>query len=83
MSEAESAPEVRPGGVRTLPGGAMVGAAQCPVCQETPLQGRQTVCSAACRRTRSRQREADARDARDREVRALLEAALRKLGGAP
>jgi len=58
----------------------MVGPARCPICQKTPLQGRQTVCSAACRRTRSRQREAEARDARDREVRALLEAALCQLG---
>jgi len=59
----------------------MVGAARCPVCQKASLQGRQTVCSAACRRTRSRQREAEALRARDQEVRALLEAALRKLGG--
>jgi hypothetical protein len=54
---------------------------RCPICQARSLQGRQTVCSAACRRTRSRQRQAAAREARDQEVRALLEAALRKLEG--
>lgn len=48
---SESTPEARPGGVRTLRGGVMVGVARCPVCQKTPLQGRQTVCSAARPRT--------------------------------
>jgi hypothetical protein len=37
-------------------------------------------CSAKCRAMLSRRRREDARDARDREIRALLEAALRKLG---
>jgi predicted nucleic acid-binding Zn ribbon protein len=52
----------------------------CPVCRTTPLEGRQTVCSAACRRARSRQRSAAKLAARDQEIRALLEAALAKLG---
>jgi hypothetical protein len=43
------------------------------------LTGRQTVCSASCRRERTRRREEAAREARDREIRALLEDALRKL----
>jgi hypothetical protein len=36
-------------------------------------------CSASCRRERTRQREQAARDARDQEIRALLETALKKL----
>ncbi len=47
--------------------------------REHPLQGRQTVCSARCRRIRSRLREAEWRQARDREIRAHLEAAMRLL----
>ena len=43
------------------------------------LQGRQTVCSAACRRKRSRQREREQHETRAQEIRALLMAALRKL----
>lgn len=57
---------------------------RCPVCQEVDLTDRQTVCSAGCRRERTRQREQAATEARDREIRVLLEAALRKLqGGGP
>jgi hypothetical protein len=52
---------------------------RCPVCQAVDLTGRQTVCSARRRRERTRQREQATRQARDREIRALLEAALRKL----
>jgi predicted nucleic acid-binding Zn ribbon protein len=37
-------------------------------------------CSGKCRAVLSRRRREDARDVRDREVRALLEAALRTLG---
>lgn len=47
----------------------------CPVCGRTPLQGRQTVCGAACRAGRWRQR----RHTRDRELRTLLELALAKV----
>jgi hypothetical protein len=43
------------------------------------LTGRQTACSPACRRERSRRRERDRRQERDRAIRALLEAALKKL----
>jgi predicted nucleic acid-binding Zn ribbon protein len=51
----------------------------CPVCQTVGLQGRQTVCSAACRRVRSRQKQATRLAERDAEVRRLLETALRLL----
>jgi hypothetical protein len=76
MSEANAPPEVPPESVRT----PVVGSPRrCPVCQAVDLAGRQTVCSAACRRGRTRQRGMAARQARDREIRALLEMALRKL----
>jgi hypothetical protein len=39
------------------------------------LEGAQTACSAACRRRRSREREAAQRRARDRELVALLDQA--------
>jgi hypothetical protein len=57
----------------------VIGSGRCSVCEVVELRGRQTVCSAACRRERSRRREAERRQARDREIAALLEAALRKL----
>jgi hypothetical protein len=53
----------------------------CPICRRVALRGRQTVCSAACRRRRSREREASKRARRDQKIRALLGAALRKTGG--
>ena len=57
----------------------VLGSRLCPVWQKVDLTGRQTACSAACRRERTRQRETAARQARDREIRALLETALKKL----
>jgi hypothetical protein len=48
-------PEVGSESVRTLPQGILVGS-PCPICGQVALTGRQTVCSAACRRERSRQR---------------------------
>jgi hypothetical protein len=45
--------------------------------------GRQTACSARRRRERTRQREQAARQARDREIRALLETALKRLQEGP
>jgi len=58
----------------------MVGSRRrCPVCQKVDLTGRQTACSAACRRERTRQRETAARQARDREIQVLLGAAREKL----
>jgi predicted nucleic acid-binding Zn ribbon protein len=40
-------------------------------------------CSGKCRALLSRRRRDEGRQERDRELRALLEAALRKLGGSP
>ncbi len=75
MSAPDSRPQVPPETVRT----PVVGSSRCSVCEVTELRGRQTVCSAACRRERSRRREVERRRARDREIAVLLEAALRKL----
>jgi len=80
MSEANPEPKVPPESVRT----PVVGSPRrCPVCQAVDLRGRQTVCSARCRRARTRQRETAARQARDQEIRVLLETALRKLQEGP
>ena len=58
------------------------GATICPVCR-APLRAQQTVCSARCRVRRWRQELSRRRDealvARTREIREMLEAALRKL----
>jgi predicted nucleic acid-binding Zn ribbon protein len=76
MSAVDPEPEGSPESVRTPVVGSGRG---CPVCQAADLTGRQTVCSASCRWERTRQRETAARQARDREIRVLLETALRKL----
>jgi predicted nucleic acid-binding Zn ribbon protein len=65
-----STPELTPSSVRTLPV-----VRSCPMCP-TPLQGRQTVCSAKCRIARSRQRREAKRADRDAKVRLLLTTAL-------
>jgi hypothetical protein len=74
MLRDDSMPETRPAGVRTQPQAILIGS-PCPVCREHPLRGRQTACSAACRRERSRQREAERRLHRDDELRVLALAA--------
>jgi predicted nucleic acid-binding Zn ribbon protein len=51
----------------------------CPVCRKAPIHVRQEMCSGRCRAARSRQRKAEARRARDAEIQALLEAALKRL----
>jgi hypothetical protein len=74
------APKVPPETVRT----PVVGSGRrYPLCGETELHGRQTACSATCRRKRTRHRGPAARDARDREIRALLETVLKKLQERP
>jgi hypothetical protein len=78
MPEADPEPKVPPESGRTPVVGSW---RRCPVRGETEIHGRQTVCSARCRRERSCQREQAARQARDREIRTLLETALKKLGG--
>jgi predicted nucleic acid-binding Zn ribbon protein len=55
---------------------------QCPICSD-PLRPRQQVCSGRCRAERSRRRQAEARQARDQAVRALLFAALDLIGKDP
>jgi hypothetical protein len=72
---ADSMPELPAESVRT----PVVGSSRCSVCEVVELRGRQTVCSAACRRERSRRREVERRQARDQEIAALLEASLPKL----
>jgi len=67
-------PEARLDGVRTLPQAILIGS-PCPVCRGHTLQGMQTVCSARCRRIRSRQREAEGRQNRNDELRILARAA--------
>jgi hypothetical protein len=51
----------------------------CPVCRKVRLRGRQSVCSGRCRVDRWRNRQAETRDRRDREVRGLLARALARL----
>lgn len=63
-------PDLSPGSVRTP-----LASPLCPLCG-TPLQGRQTVCSAKCRIARSRQTREAKRDERDAKVRLLLKEAL-------
>jgi len=60
-------------GVRTPEG------LSCPVCERTPLRPRQTMCSGKCRAARWRRQREATREARDRKIRELLEAALKKL----
>jgi hypothetical protein len=72
--------------VRTPSQGVLIGCL-CPICGRAALRGRQTVCSAAWRRERSRQKDADQRQRRDDEIRVLavaarqaIEALERRLG---
>jgi hypothetical protein len=74
MSQTLSMPETRSGGVRTPTDGLLV-VSVCPVCRLNALRGRQTACSAACRRDRSRRREVEALQHRDDALRVLALAA--------
>ena len=74
--------QVLPGSARALVGGVPANArdlSRCPICGE-PLKPRQRVCSGRCRAELSRRRQAQARQARDEQVRALLLAALALMG---
>ena len=51
----------------------------CPLCGKS-LRPRQRVCSGKCRAELSRRRQAEARQGRDEQVRALLLAALALMG---
>jgi hypothetical protein len=57
----------------------MIAGSAMPVCQKVLIHGGQEVCSGGCRAARSRQRKAEARRERDADIRALLEAALKRL----
>jgi hypothetical protein len=77
MPEASSQGQVSPEGRAHAVARPVLGSQLCPVCQKRELQGQQTACSAACRRERSRRRDAEARATRDQEILALLEHADR------
>jgi hypothetical protein len=79
MAQASHDGQVLPQGRAHAPPSPVIGSRRCPICQKVELTGRQTACSAACRRERTRQRETAVRQARDREIRMLLETALKKL----
>ena len=49
----------------------VIGSRLGPICLKNPLEGKLTACSAACRRKRSRQWEAERPQRRDQEVLAL------------
>jgi predicted nucleic acid-binding Zn ribbon protein len=78
MPEALPRPEVPAESVRTLPDSLLV-VSLCPVCEVNGLRGRQTVCSAACRRERSRQRQESALRAEVLALRAQADALLAKV----
>ncbi len=85
MSEAETTSVARSPAVQTPAGGrpAAVLSGRCQACAG-PLgpeseRRRQRACSARCRAILYRRRQAEVRAKRDREIRALLEAALRLL----
>ena len=79
MSSEKTPPGARPDGVRAPARGGVLASRLCPVCQKVPIHAGQEVCSGRCRAARSRQRKAETRRERDAEIRALLEAALKKL----
>ncbi len=74
-------PQVSPGSARALVEGSPAngGGRLCPICGK-PLRPRQRVCSGRCRAELSRRGQAEARQARDEQVRALLLAALALMG---
>ncbi len=81
MTQASLVPQVPPEAAR-----APVEVAQanvrnrlCPVCGNS-LRPRQQVCSGRCRAELSRRRQAQARQARDQQIRAFLLAALDLMG---
>ena len=81
MPAPTTAPEPGSGGIRTDEPLSLIGS-RCPVCQERPIRGRQTVCSGSCRAKRWRARKVEhlrASASRDEEIRVLLETALKKL----
>jgi predicted nucleic acid-binding Zn ribbon protein len=76
MPEHTPMPEVPAEAARALQGAIPV--LCCPACGK-PLRHGQRACSGKCRAALSRQRQEQARQARDQEIRVLLESALRRL----
>ncbi len=81
MTGTPSPAQVPPETARALVEGSLAGSGErtCPICDK-PLRPRQQVCSGRCRAELSRRRQAQARQARDEQVRALLLAALALMG---
>ena len=79
MSLPETPPVASPDGVRAPARGGVLASRLCPVCRKVPIHARQEVCSGRCRAAGSRLRKAEARRERDAAIRALLEAALKRL----
>ena len=77
MIGASSGTQVPPGAARALVGDSLVASSdrRCPVCGKS-LSPRQRLCSGRCRAELSRQRQEQARQARDRQIQTLLRAAL-------
>jgi len=72
----QSRSDLSPSSVRTPP--VVPSCPICPICG-VPLTGRQTVCSAKCRITRSRQKRETQLQERNAKVRLLLQEALQLL----
>ena len=83
MSLSETPPVASPDSVRAPARGGVLASRLCPVCQKVPIHTGQEVCSGRCRAARSRQWKAEAQRERDAEIRAMLEAALKKLTEEP
>ena len=74
---------MRPGAGSQSERAGMVGSRPCVVCGRPRDARKREACSDRCRAALSRQRKTEARQERDAEIRALLEAALEKLRGEP
>lgn len=61
--------DLSPSSVATPPSGVPV---YCPICENVPLHGKQTVCSPRCRIQRSMARRAATQAERDAKIRLLL-----------
>jgi hypothetical protein len=67
------------GAVQTARDGTVVGSRQCEACGAGLRGGQRVACSEKCRAARWRRQQEATREARDRKIRELLKAALRKL----
>ena len=77
MTEALSQPDPSAQSERALSPAPVVASPRlCPVCQQTPLRGRQEACSAKCRARKSRRERVPLPVDAVREIRSNLTAAL-------